>query len=327
MADSDRVTFGGRTVDERTAAMLKESERLANLEDPTIGRYHLTQGCWSHAHASAGTHSGPGAFDQYTAQYTDKQKEIIGLAHRKVGFASWRRTRIPCKWEEHWHGIAIGTEGLPESAESQVRSYLDHRTGLRGNAKDDQERPDRILTWEQYQEQDQVSSQSEPDPAAAEVEETTVPAPAPADPYAISPGRQLGSEADSDGDGLTDSFERLATADAYAAGGAIGRGYWADPNVSDTNRDGLADGLAAYTQPSSALLTGAGSDPTRADADADGLSDFREAALGTNPQLGDTDADGLTDAFEARYRLDPLANGSVVAPGPRDGVDGGHADW
>jgi hypothetical protein len=307
MADSDRTRFGGKTVDERTAAMLRESERLANLEDPSIGHYHLTQGCWSHAGASAGTHSGPGAFDQYTADYTDKQKEIIGLAHRKVGFASWQRSRIPGKWEEHWHGIAIGTEGLPPSAENQVESYLDGRNGLRGNAKDDQERPDRVLTWEQYQKQAQVSSQAAPDPPAADVREPAVPAPAAGtDPYAIGAGQHLG--ADSDGDGLTDQFERLATAGAYGvgAGGGIGGGYWADATLSDTNRDGLADGLAIHPQWSSALPTGAGGDPMLTDTD--------------------TDSDGLTDAFEARYPSGP-AGAYVAPPGPREGADGGGADW
>ncbi|MEW3744803.1 hypothetical protein QOZ75_29445, partial [Pseudomonas aeruginosa] len=91
-------------VDRRTAAMLKEAQRLANAKDPSIGKFHLCQGCWSHASASAGTHGGPGAFDMYTASYSAEQKEIIGLSLRTVGFASWSRARIPGKWEEHWHG-------------------------------------------------------------------------------------------------------------------------------------------------------------------------------------------------------------------------------
>ena len=89
----------------------------------------------------------------YTRSYSGAQKEAIGLALRKVGFASWLRRESQGPWDEHWHGIAMGTKGLPSIAESQVASYLDGRNGLRGNGKDTDQRPDEIRTWEEYREE------------------------------------------------------------------------------------------------------------------------------------------------------------------------------
>src|SRR5687767_2324612 len=154
MGDLDRVRFGSKIVDRRTSEMLAEAERLAQAEDPSIDDFHLTQGCWhTGVAASAGTHSGPGAFDMYTGAYTSEQKEIIGMALREVGFASWQRRAIPGKWREHWHGIAMDTEGLPPVAARQVKSYLNGRDGLVGNREDPDPRPKDINTWEEYKEE------------------------------------------------------------------------------------------------------------------------------------------------------------------------------
>jgi hypothetical protein len=114
MTASDRTEFGGQTVDGRTARMLEEAQRLANEEDPSIGGFTLSQGSFSHGvKASAGTHGGPGAFDMGTAGYTEDQQRIIGLALRRVGFASWERHPDEGNWPGHWHGIAMGCPGLP----------------------------------------------------------------------------------------------------------------------------------------------------------------------------------------------------------------------
>src|ERR671916_707460 len=154
MGNLDRVRFGGKIVDRRTSEMLAEAERLAQAQDPSIDDFHLTQGCWhTGVAASAGTHSGPGAFDMYTAKYTPEQKEIIGMALREVGFASWRRRAIPGKWREHGHGIAMDPEGLPPVAARQVTSYLNGRNGLAGNGEDPDPRPKEINTREEYKEE------------------------------------------------------------------------------------------------------------------------------------------------------------------------------
>ena len=155
MGDLDRVRFGSKIVDRRTSEMLAEAERLAQAEDPSIKDFRLTQGCFCNAVSAPppAPTPDPGAFDMYTAAYTAEQKEIIGMALREVGFASWRRRAIPGKWSEHWHGIAMDTEGLPPVAARQVTSYLNGRDGLAGNGEDPDPRPKDINTWEEYKEE------------------------------------------------------------------------------------------------------------------------------------------------------------------------------
>ena len=345
MGDLDKVRFGGKIVDRRTSEMLGEAERLAQAEDPSIDDFHLTQGCFhTGVAASAGTHSGPGAFDMYSAGYTPEQKEIIGMALRKVGFASWRRRESQGPWNEHWHGIAMDTEGLPPVAARQVTSYLNGRTGLVGNREDPDPRPKEIKTWEEYQQDKGLDQPEAEDTVPTGMPAPTTPAP---DPYGMDAGLLL--DRDSDSDGLTDAFERLAgtnllsgdtdadgLSDAYEAAQSH-----TDPLSGDTDRDGLSDtaelasGGDAGRLPGMAGVVGAGvfaenvrdgvkdadadglSDhaeklvglrSTDSDSDDDGLSDGAEAALGTDPLLADTDHDGLTDELEAEHGSDPLGS-------------------
>lgn len=327
MGNHDPVPFGGKTVDARTRDMLREAQRIANEQDPSIGKFHLTQGSWSSSvGASAGTHEGPGAFDIYTGPYTANQREIIGLALRKVGFASWERPTIPGKWESHWHGIAVGTKGLPPVAESQVRSYLSGRDGLVGNRPDPDPRPDKILTWEQYQ-ANMRDSEPETKSAAAEPAET---APSRAtDPFVIDAGQPVDGGRDSDGDGLTDVFERLAQTDPFRPDSdvdGLSDAYEilqsrTDPLSFDTDRDRVPDAteLALGTDPGQ--LTG-----PRADLDGDRVSNADEFARGTNALRMDSDSDGITDWLEglqanaAQPAPPPAALGSPSPAGPGAGV-------
>ena len=87
---------------------------------------------------------------------------------------------------------------------------------------------------------------------------------------------------DSDGDGLTDAYERFVSL--------------TDPTLADTDRDGLPDGWEVRygLDPLSALgVNGAAGDP-----DEDGLSNLEEVQYGTSPINADTDGDGLTDLAE-----------------------------
>lgn len=89
--------------------------------------------------------------------------------------------------------------------------------------------------------------------------------------------------ADSDQDGLPNDFEKqIAT----------------DPNIPDTDSDGLRDG-DEYRK----FKT----DPRKADTDDDGLSDFDELYRHrTDPLKADTDGDGLTDGDEVvRHKTEP----------------------
>lgn len=129
---------------------------------------------------------------------------------------------------------------------------------------------------------------------------------------------------DSDHDGLSNAFERLAGT---------------NPHSADTDHDGLSDAeeaLVTHTDPLSAdtdhdgrsdkLEVAQGTDPGHLvgtagvvgtgifaqnardglrDSDHDGLSDVLERRLGTNPHSADTDHDGLSDSTEVAFGLNP----------------------
>jgi len=116
---------------------------------------------------------------------------------------------------------------------------------------------------------------------------------------------------DTDGDGLSDSWEMAMSALPAGEGG-----YRYDPTRPDTDLDGLADGDEARH----------GTDPANADSDGDTLSDVAEVVDGwqftfwqgrsirvySDPLDADTDKDGMDDAFERALHTcpgcDPLAN-------------------
>ena len=101
---------------------------------------------------------------------------------------------------------------------------------------------------------------------------------------------------DSDGDGLSDDFERQ-----------IGT----DPNQPDTDGDGMHDGWE-HKYGFNPLVnnddTNVDSDETNDstyDADNDGLTNKQEADWGTDPNDDDTDNDGVTDGQEVENSSDP----------------------
>lgn len=100
--------------------------------------------------------------------------------------------------------------------------------------------------------------------------------------------RRSATAQDPDGDGLT-------TAEELALG--------TDPNLPDSNGDGLEDGLSFW----------AGYNPASPDVDGDGLTLAQERALGTDPFVADTDRDGVSDALDPQ----PL-NAAVSGPGSGD---------
>ncbi len=82
---------------------------------------------------------------------------------------------------------------------------------------------------------------------------------------------------DQDADGLTDAQEAV---------------LGTNPNLWDSDGDGLSDGFELNTQAES------GANPLLADTDHDGLSDGKEYQLGTIINDSDSDNDGLTDGQE-----------------------------
>jgi hypothetical protein len=117
--------------------------------------------------------------------------------------------------------------------------------------------------------------------------------------------------ADSDSDGLLDSYE-FDSLMPHAL-----------PNLADTDGDGVLDSQEdldddGLTNAQEAAL---GTDPLLADTDGDSLSDSVEALSPTlDPMVGDTDSDGLVDDSELRLGTDP-ANPDSDADGTADGLD------
>lgn len=94
---------------------------------------------------------------------------------------------------------------------------------------------------------------------------------------------RLASQDDSDGDGLSDSFEEWTLG--------------TNPLVADSDGDGLLDGYELSS----------GTDPFDADTDGDGLTDGEERSYGLNPRNADTDGDGLPDGAEVNiYDTNPF---------------------
>lgn len=86
-----------------------------------------------------------------------------------------------------------------------------------------------------------------------------------------------------------------------------------NPDMADTDGDGLNDGLE-FTQYET--------DPLNTDTDGDGISDNDEVKnYTTNPNLVDTDKDGITDGDEIlKYKTDPLREDSDI-DGLKDKVE------
>lgn len=140
-----RVEWHGVTLNKRSAKMMDEVQRHCGF------RIRPSQGSYSHAAASAGTHSGPGAIDISVRGLTSRQVNRLVKWMRIVGWAAWYRPTLPGVWGEHVHGIAIGTKGLPRLAAQQVTAYKLGRDGLAGNRLD-RHRGMHIkpTTWERY---------------------------------------------------------------------------------------------------------------------------------------------------------------------------------
>ncbi|MEK7952349.1 hypothetical protein [Luteolibacter soli] len=118
--------------------------------------------------------------------------------------------------------------------------------------------------------------------------------------------------ADSDGDGMPDSWE-------------INHGLNPNDNGSIVFNNGASgdpdgDGRTNVQEYNGGINS---TDPQDADSDDDKLNDGGEAAAGTNPLDPDSDDDSLPDGWEVTYSLNPLDDGTVNANnGPNGDPDG-----
>ncbi|MDF1523135.1 MAG: hypothetical protein P1P87_09995, partial [Trueperaceae bacterium] len=132
-----------------------------------------------------------------------------------------------------------------------------------------------------------------------------------------------GTQEDRDGDGLSDAAEQYGWTVVIVDADGTRREVkvTSDPNVADTDGDGISDldERTYRTHPRSSDTDGDGlsdfrelnftySDPTRADTDGDGYVDGLEFDFfGTSPIRADTDGDGLADGYEIESdERDPL---------------------
>ena len=104
---------------------------------------------------------------------------------------------------------------------------------------------------------------------------------------------------DSDQDGLSDSDETLI--------------YYSNPNRSDTDLDGFADGEEVKHQYSPLVAL---KKMHEVDTDSDGLNDLLEISFKTSLKTADTDLDGTSDYEEVMRAKDP-ANSDLTAQLPR----------
>lgn len=107
---------------------------------------------------------------------------------------------------------------------------------------------------------------------------------------------------DTDGDGLSDGIEKDIL-------GCDARKYDTDGDgTSDGEEDADGDGLSNYEE-----IKGK-TDPCNYDTDNDGLNDFEEIqTYGTSPLKNDTDGDTLTDGWEVENDKNPLVADKTVS--------------
>ena len=124
--------------------------------------------------------------------------------------------------------------------------------------------------------------------------------------------------ADTDGDGLPDTWEKtyflgdltkLSATGDYDKDGATDLAEYqrgSDPTKPDTDGDGLSDGVETGTGVF-ASKTDTGSSPAKVDSDGDGLSDAAEVNgnPATNPNKADSDGDGFSDPDELFWGSNP----------------------
>lgn len=128
-ANYTRVTYGGKTVNQRTKTLLDRARGAMGLS----GQFRLTQGSYNKGvSASAGTHDGGGVVD---IDHSGLNVNATLRALRQAGFAAWYRTSAE-GFSPHIHACAIGDAQMASGARSQVNAYFRGLNGLANNRAD-----------------------------------------------------------------------------------------------------------------------------------------------------------------------------------------------
>lgn len=140
VAANTRVTYQGRTVNERTRQILEAANTLLRSKryGSETSDIYLVQGSYNGGGvaASAGTHDGGGAGDVTAHNYKNRIKVL-----RLLGCAAWYRPTIKNLWSAHIHFIVIGDNTASWGAKSQVADYKANRNGLANKGRDEDWRP------------------------------------------------------------------------------------------------------------------------------------------------------------------------------------------
>lgn len=138
-----KTTVDGKTVNTRTADMIKAAEKKAGVN------FTITQGSYNPGGvgASAGTHDGGGSVDISVSNISNKTAAVKAL--REVGFAAWARTTAQGFDAPHIHAVAVNDTDLAPGAAKQVGDYFVGKNGLASGAKDDGPAVKKV-TYEEY---------------------------------------------------------------------------------------------------------------------------------------------------------------------------------
>jgi hypothetical protein len=129
----------------------------------------IVQGAWMSrngggASASEGFHNFGGCLDLRTWDRTLEQQLQLIRVLRLGGAAAWRRTTAQ-GFDEHIHLVLGSDPGIGANAAQQWRNYLDGDAGLDGPQRDNEWRPDPIVTTppRDYMEEDWFEMASKED--------------------------------------------------------------------------------------------------------------------------------------------------------------------
>ncbi len=122
---------------------------------------------------------------------------------------------------------------------------------------------------------------------------------------------------DTDGDSMWDGWEWANMPAVHPTNGLDGAGdpdfdqlsnsnefvFSTNPNVGDTDGDGMPDGWEAQYVPALSPLTNDANEGISGPPDYDGMRNLDEYNNGTDPTIADSDGDGMPDGWEFSYPL------------------------
>ena len=135
---NDRIVKGKVTLTRRIWALIEDAAKAAGVSTPNV-----VQGSYSNGSASAGTHSGGGAFDLSVKGLGIKKILALLTELRKRNCAAWFRAPA-YGWTStgpHIHAVVKDEPDLSKSARQQVEAYDKGLNGLVSKRKDPFARP------------------------------------------------------------------------------------------------------------------------------------------------------------------------------------------